>query len=201
MRCRNLCFLQFSDHLSEAADRLSFPEFHGAVGRIVGVQPILPVFLDVSFIVHQEDSDFPEPKLLCMLYQYPVPVIIGGFHTVSANGDHFIRLLRLVIRQEQDLFTLGLSQRGSETGGGTQVVPEQGNHPGRLLRLPHFGAAVAQRFHLPGNHFPVPFFQGEEQVQDSPFLLGGFEPGDEISFASQRSYLKERMPVQLSLGL
>ena len=36
---------------------------------------------------------------------------------------------------------------------------------------------------------------------DSPFLLGGFEPGDEISFASQRSYLKERVPVQLSLGL
>lgn len=36
---------------------------------------------------------------------------------------------------------------------------------------------------------------------DSPFLLGGFEPGDEISFAEQRSYLEDRGPVQPTLGI
>ena len=35
----------------------------------------------------------------------------------------------------------------------------------------------------------------------SPFLLGGFEPGDELTFADQRSYLKKGQPDQLSLGL
>ena len=92
------------------------------------MQTVFLVFFDISFIVYQENTDLAVPQIFCVLNQYLVAVLVCRFHTVAAYGNNLVCLLSFTVCQQDNLFSLRLSDGRTETGSGAKIVSEKGDN-------------------------------------------------------------------------
>ena len=82
-----------AQHSATAEGTIVFSQGDGLVSLIVRNQTACALLLDVNVAVDNEDTNFADVHRVALLNEYFITIVEGGFHTVTTNGDHKIRLL------------------------------------------------------------------------------------------------------------